>query len=90
MNFAVFLMGENFLLGQKPTLQGFFVTKGIEATSEEDAAAQAVAAVKADDQFASALSTSSQPSPTITVKVVHQLPHLMGDTDYIFFPMEDE
>lgn len=90
MNFAVFLMGENFLLGPQPTLQGFFVTKGIEALSEEAAAAQAVAAVKADHQFAGALSTPAQPRPTITVKVVHQLPHLMGDTDYTFFPMEDE
>ena len=90
MNFAVFLMGENFLLGQPPILQGFFITKGIEAPNEELAASAAIAAVRADPRFAGAQSEPAVPAPTIRVEVVHALPHLMRDTDYTFFPMEDE
>ena len=87
MNFAVFLMGENFLAAGQPELQGFFITKRIEASSEEIAAAQAVAAVKADPQFSQVPSVA----PTVTVKVVHQLPESnhMKDTEYLFFPMEE-
>ena len=88
MNFAVFLMGENFLVGDQPTLQGFFITKGIETISKE-AAAQAICAVKADPRFAASSSTVANVPPTVTAKVVHQLPHLMSDTDYLFFPMEE-
>lgn len=89
MNFAVFLMGENFLVGGEPVLQGFFVTKGIEAVSEDAAAAQAIAAVRADPRFAGTGSIVDNVLPTITVKVVHQLPHLMSDTEFQFFPMEE-
>jgi hypothetical protein len=89
MNFAVFLMGENFLLPGHTSLQGFFVTKGLSAQNEQVAAAQAVAAVKADLTLADSFSLSKATSPTLTVKVVHQLPHVMKDTEYFFFPMED-
>jgi hypothetical protein len=89
MNFAVFLMGENFLMDGEPELQGFFITKGIEALSEEAAAAQAIDAVRADPRFAGTASSIVNVPPTITVKVVHQLPHLMSDTNYLFFPMEE-
>lgn len=87
MNVAVLLMGENFPVAGQPKLQGFFITKRVEASSEEVAAAQAVAAVKADPQF----SQSSFVEPTVTVNVVHQLPesNLMKDTEYLFFPMEE-
>ncbi|WP_282272761.1 hypothetical protein [Stenotrophomonas sp. PS02298] len=89
MNFAVFLMGENFLINGQPALQGFFITKGIEAINEEAAAAQAVDAVRADPLFFGTASSIVAAPSTITVKVVHQLQHLMSDTDYLFFPMEE-
>lgn len=87
MNFAVFLMGENYIVAGQPDLQGFFITVRVEASSEELAAAQAVAAVEADPR----LSRVSSVAPTITVKVVHQLPesNLMKGTEYLFFPMRE-
>lgn len=87
LNFAVFLMGENFLVAGCPELQGFFITKRIEAPSEETAAAQAVSAIKTDPRLCQADSVA----PTITVKVIHQLAesNRMKDTEYIFFPMAD-
>ena len=89
MNFAVFLMGENFLLEGHESLQGFFITKGIEAPNAEGAAQLAVAAVKADPRFAESLAASTALPPTIQVKVIQSLPHLMRDTEYVFFPMEE-
>ncbi|MDR6674629.1 hypothetical protein [Xanthomonas sp. 1678] len=86
MNFAVFLMGENFLVAGCPELQGFFITKRIEAPGEEAAAAQAVSAIQAGPRWGLAASVA----PTIAVKVVHPLDASirMKDTDYLFFPME--
>ena len=91
MNFAVFLMGENFPINGEASLQGFFVTKRIEASSEEIASAQAIAAVKADPRLSNAFSVATGAVPEITVRVVHQLPDFikMGDTEYQFFPMEE-
>ena len=83
----MFLMGENYIVAGQPDLQGFFITVRVEASSEELAAAQAVAAVEADPR----LSRVSSVAPTITVKVVHQLPesNLMKGTEYLFFPMRE-
>jgi len=89
MNFAVFLMGENFLPPGHTSLQGFFVTKGLSAQNEQDAVTQAIAAVKADPTLADSFSLASATAPSLTVKVVHQLPHVMKDTEYFFFPMVD-
>ncbi|MFK2904906.1 hypothetical protein ISP17_13160 [Dyella ginsengisoli] len=86
MNYVVLLMGENFLVAGQSELQGFFITKRIEAFSEEIAAAQAVAAVRNDPQFSQAPSVE----PTVTVKAVRQLleSNHTREAKYFFFPME--
>jgi len=91
LNYAVFLMGENFPAVRGAALRGFFITKRIEAPDEASATALAIASVKADPQFSSAFSATTERSPMVTVKVVHKLPDSieMEDTEYQFFPMEE-
>lgn len=85
LNYAVLLMGENFLVAGQPGLRGFFITRRIDASSEEIAKAQAIAAVMADAQ----LSRAASVEPTVTVKAVHPIAESshVRETRYFFFPM---
>jgi len=91
-NYAVFLMGEDFMLphnGSKK-LCGFFVTVRVEADTEDEARAGAIHVLKADPQLADAFTANSPKTPKIEVRVVHKLlpENKMKNTEYTFFPME--
>ena len=92
-NFAVFLMGQNFLLGVdgRESLQGFFVTIRVEEADEGAAALAAIKRVRSIDLIASALSRTLDAKPTIEVRVVHELPESirMKDTELALFPMSE-
>jgi len=92
-NYAVFLEGNNFLLHDEhgtSKVVGFFVTKVVVATSEQEAAAAALQATWKDPKFAA--QGGSVPAPSLEVKVVHQLPASseMKDTGFTLFEMEAE
>jgi hypothetical protein len=85
LSYAVLLMGENFLVAGQPGLRGFFITRRIDASSEETAKAEAIAAVIADAR----LSRAASVEPTVTVKAVHPIAESsrVTETRYFFFPM---
>nr|CAS02675.1 putative integron gene cassette protein [uncultured bacterium] len=92
-NFAVFLMGQNFLVdtGGHESLQAFFITVRVEEPNEDVAASAAIKRVRSLEPIALALSRSHLPEPTIEVRVVHELPESirMKDTDLLLFPMSE-
>ena len=92
-NFAVFLMGQNFLVetGGQESLQAFFITVRVEEPNEEAASSAAIDRVRSLEPIALALSRSHLPEPTIEVRVVHELPESirMMDTDLLLFPMSE-
>lgn len=94
LNYAIFLMGENFPMDYDGdvVLQGFFVTKRVEAENEEVAREMAIAGIKSTPIIASSILLAGVTEPTIQVKVVHLLPdhNKMKDTEFVFFPMEDD
>ena len=92
-NYAVFLMGEDFMLpnsGNKE-LCGFFVTVRVEANTEDEAGAAALEVLKKDPKLADAFKASSPKTPRIEVRVVHELlpENKMKNTEYTLFPMEE-
>ena len=92
-NFAVFLMGQNFLLevDGHESLQGFFVTVRVEEADEGAAAIAAIKRVRSIDLIAMALSRTLDLQPTIEVRVVHELPESikMKDTELSLFAMSE-
>ena len=92
-NYAVFLMGEDFMLSRDGSneLCGFFVTVRVEANSEDEAGADAIQIVKSDPHLADAFKTDAIEKPKIEVRVVHELlpDNKMKNTGYTFFPMEE-
>lgn len=89
-NFAVFLEGTNFWLARDGGRKhfGFFVTKRVEALSEEEAAQLAVQATRGDPNLSG--QKDNPLSPTVVVKVVHELSasNKMSDTELVLFEME--
>lgn len=93
-NFAVFLQGSDFELsrgGNKGSL-GFFITVRVEAQTEEAAASAAIGVVKSDIQLEEAFTVEAANTPIIEVKVIHELlpENRMKNTEFVFFPMEEE
>jgi hypothetical protein len=92
-NYAVFLMGEDFMLpnnGSKE-LCGFFITVRVEADTEDEAGAAVLEVLKEDPQLADAFKAGSPKTPRIEVRVLHELlpENKMKNTEYTFFPMEE-
>ena len=92
-NYAVFLMGEDFMLphsGSKE-LCGFFVTVRVEADTEDEAGVEAIEVLKEDPRIANALKADAPKTPKIEVRVVHELlpVNKMKSTEYTFFSMEE-
>ena len=92
-NYAVFLMGEDFMLLQNggKRLCGFFVTVRVEANTEEEAGAEAIQVLKSDPQLADAFKADAPKTPKVEVRVVHELlpENRMKNTEYTFFSMEE-
>jgi hypothetical protein len=93
-NYAVFLEGANFVLtrGIGKELLGFFVTVRVESSSAQEAASGAISLVKSDPQLEEAFRAVSEKTPTVVVKVVHELlpENRMKNTEFMFFPMEEQ
>ena len=93
-NYAVFLMGEDFMLpnnGSKE-LCGFFITLRVEADTEDEAGAAAYRSAEGRSAaIADAFKAGSPKTPRIEVRVVHELlpENKMKNTEYTFFPMEE-
>lgn len=92
-NYAVFLEGSDFdLYNGRKEIVGFFVTVRVETDSEQEAARRAIELVKSDSLLQEAFGSDASTIPRIDVKVVHELPpeNKMKNTEFTFFPMEEE
>jgi len=93
-NFAVFLEGSNFELSRNGLNEvvGFFVSVRVEAQSEQEAANCAIEVVKSDPLLQQEFRPEASAIPRIDAKVVHELQpeSKMKNTEFIFFPMEEE
>jgi hypothetical protein len=93
-NYAVFLEGNDFELSRngRKEIVGFFVTVRVETDSEHEAASRAIDAVKSDPLLKEAFGSEASTIPRIDTKVVHELlpENKMKNTEFTFFPMEEE
>jgi hypothetical protein len=91
-NYAVFLEGNNFRLGEEDgqSLSGFFITKRVEASSGDEARRIAIQDLWRHSELVD--QDRNIPAPSIEVKAVHELPGWikMKDTEMTTFPMDDE
>ncbi len=92
--YLVLLEGENFRLksGNGTQLLGFYTTRKVNASNEEDAELKAVAAITSDSKLLSSIDNTIGPEPKIYMSSISQIGwwHLTGGTGYTFFPMEEE
>jgi hypothetical protein len=93
-NYAVFLEGNNFELarGTNKELLGFFVTVRVESPTEQEAANSAILFIKSAPQLEAAFQVGGITTPSIEVKVIHELlpENMMKNSEFVFFPMEEK
>nr|WP_199045277.1 hypothetical protein [Dyella sp. ASV24] len=91
-NYAVFLEGNNFWLSNegRGSLSGFFMTKRVEARDSDEAGQLAIRDLWLHPELAG--QEKNTPTPSIEVKVVHELPDSikMKDTELAIYPMDEE
>jgi hypothetical protein len=93
-NYAVFLQGNDFELTRNGVRRalGFFVTVRVESKGKAEAAKSAIELVKSDPELAGAYRANVLGTPSIEVKVVHQLlpENKMNRTEFFFYSMDEE
>lgn len=93
-NFVIFVNGENFNLEVDGEVQpaGFFATRRVEAETEEIASDVVINTLKNEPELTVATVIESEVNPTITVKVVHEMPlsHKNEYTGFQFYPMIED
>ena len=93
-NFVIFVEGENFNLEYEGAIQptGFFTSRRIEAENEEEATEAILEQLKNEPELNVNTIAKSNIKPSITVKVIHEMPleHKNKYSGFTFYSMEGE
>ena len=93
MWYRVMLKGENFVmkLSGKQTVHGFYTTRYVEATSEDDAEMKAVELIREDNYLRERVRNPKSDLPMIYLKEIEMLASHSGEagSGYTFYSDDD-